>query len=161
MSEPEDDDEPGRNSFEDSLRALADEIARGVESVSRGDLDELARSAGVDPERARQWIDEAGRRIQSLIGDAIAPAPPGSVRPDGPHPLDLPTDDQGRALAALDSGRWKLHADTVELEPDGDGPTPQDALGVALELRVRDWIGADGALTVAGRRALERWLESR
>jgi hypothetical protein len=28
------------------------------------------------------------------------------------------------------------------------------------ELRVRDWIAADGKLTLTGRRALGRWLEA-
>ena len=32
---------------------------------------------------------------------------------------------------------------------------------VALrELRVRDWLGADGEITLVGRRALSRWLEA-
>ena len=40
----------------------------------------------------------------------------------------------------------------------GEGPAPKNALGLVRELRVRDWLGADGHLTLAGRKALERWL---
>jgi hypothetical protein len=40
----------------------------------------------------------------------------------------------------------------------GDGPAPKNALGLVRELRVRDWIDADGTVTLTGRRALERWL---
>ena len=40
----------------------------------------------------------------------------------------------------------------------GEGPAPKDALGLVRELRVRDWLGADGKLTIAGERALSRWL---
>jgi hypothetical protein len=41
----------------------------------------------------------------------------------------------------------------------GDGPGPSDALGLVRELRVRDWLTADGELTLTGRNALKRWLE--
>ena len=44
------------------------------------------------------------------------------------------------------------------LVPHGDGPAPKNALGLVRELGVRDWIDADGTVTLAGRRALERWL---
>ena len=40
----------------------------------------------------------------------------------------------------------------------GDGRAPRNALGLVRELRVHDWIDADGTVTLAGRRALERWL---
>ena len=82
------------------------------------------------------------------------------LREAGPHPLDLPTPDQGLALAALDSGRWRLEPGTSALTVRGDGPGPNDALGLVRELRVRDWIAADGELTLAGRKALARWLET-
>jgi hypothetical protein len=42
----------------------------------------------------------------------------------------------------------------------GEGPGPSDALGLARELHVRDWISADGEITQTGRRALGRWLET-
>ena len=31
-------------------------------------------------------------------------------------------------------------------------------MGLVRELRVRDWLDGDGRMTLAGRRALERWL---
>ena len=71
----------------------------------------------------------------------------------------MPTDDQGRALAALDSGRWTVEPGTSALSSSGDGPGPSDALGLVLELRVRDWIDADGEVTLAGHAALQRWLD--
>jgi hypothetical protein len=94
------------------------------------------------------------------------PAPPhtaGEARgfpTAAPHPLDMPSDDQGAALAALDSGRWTVEPGTNALAAHGQGPGPSDALGLVRELRVRDWIAADGEITVAGRHALKRWLEA-
>lgn len=73
--------------------------------------------------------------------------------------MDPPTEEQGLALAALDSGRWTIEPGTEALGVRGDGPGPSDALGVVRELRVRDWISADGEITVVGRSALSRWLE--
>jgi hypothetical protein len=78
----------------------------------------------------------------------------------GPHPLDLPTADQGLALAALDSGRWRIEPGTSALSVVGDGPGPRDALGLVRELRVRDWLSGNGEITLAGRNALKRWLDA-
>ena len=64
----------------------------------------------------------------------------------------MPTDEQGRALAALDSGRWTVEPGTSALSSHGDGPGPSDALGLVRELRVRDWIDADGEVTLVGPR---------
>ena len=93
-----------------------------------------------------------------------APAPDtpweDSLRGAGPDPLDAPTPEQGRALAALDSGRWTVEPGTSALSSHGDGPGPSDALGLVRELRVRDWIDADGEVTLVGRHALRRWLET-
>ena len=82
------------------------------------------------------------------------------LRSAGPHPLDLPTDEQGIALAALESRRWMVEPGTDALTARGDGPGPSDALGIVRELRVRDWLGANGEITLVGRRALSRWLEA-
>ncbi len=49
---------------------------------------------------------------------------------------------------------------TQRLTARGDGPAPSDALGLVRELRARDWIAADGEITLAGRSALARWLDS-
>ncbi|MGX6448246.1 hypothetical protein ACVU7I_09305, partial [Patulibacter sp. S7RM1-6] len=73
---------------------------------------------------------------------------------------DLPTDAQGRALAALDSGRWTVEPGTATLATQtGKGPLPTAAQALGLELHVRDWVDEDGDLTVAGVHALQRWLD--
>ena len=165
MSDPD----PERSSFEDVARALADEVSRAVERLSEIDLDELARAASAEGERARQWIDDLGRWLREQ-GDGW-PAPADRSTPErptgedplqhaGPHPLDLPTADQGVALAALDSGRWRVEPGTSALAVHGEGPGPSDALGLVRELRVRDWMTADGQITLAGRDALRRWLDA-
>jgi hypothetical protein len=169
------------HSFEDVARMLADEVTRALERLSEIDVDEIARAAGAEAERARRWIDELGGWLREQ-GDALGSEPfgaaeaseGGSASPDhaaqgrparedplrnaGPHPLDLPTADQGLALAALDSGRWRVEPGTSALALHGEGPGPSDALGLVRELRVRDWMTADGAITLAGRNALRRWL---
>jgi len=43
---------------------------------------------------------------------------------------------------------------------NGEGPAPSEALGLVGELRARDWINADGEVTLVGRNALSRWLEA-
>jgi hypothetical protein len=177
------DDEPDRNSFEDIARMLSEEVSRAVERLSQIDVDELSRTAGLEAERARRWVDDLGRwlREQSdVVGSAAfsaaeawegagAPADrPARSRPGGedplrnagPHPLDLPTADQGLALAALDSGRWRIEPGTSALSVSGEGPGPSDALGLVRELRVRDWLSAEGEITLAGRNALMRWLDA-
>lgn len=93
--------------------------------------------------------------------DAVAqPGGADPLRGAAPNPLDLPTTEQGQALAALDSGRWTLEPGTETLASSGEGPAPTHALGLVRELRVRDWISPDGKLTLAGRRALARWLDA-
>jgi hypothetical protein len=82
------------------------------------------------------------------------------LRSAGPHPLDLPTGEQGLALAALDSGRWTVEPGSNALATNGQGPGPSDAMGLVGELRARDWIAANGEVTLAGRNALTRWLDS-
>ena len=172
-----------RNSFEDVARALADEVSRAIERLSEIDLDEIARAASAEGERARRWIDDLGQWLREQ-GDAISNTPFGAgearehgpapadrstrarptaedpLRHAGPHPLDLPTADQGLALAALDSGRWRVEPGTSALAVHGEGPGPSDALGLVREMRVRDWMTADGQITRAGRAALRRWLDA-
>ncbi len=130
----------------------------------RDPLEDAMRRAGLDPDQVRDWILGAGEWLKTNLADAVSAAAPAGedvMRSDVPDPLDVPTDDQGAALAALDSGRWKVDPETSALTPEGDGPGPVDPLGVALDLRVRDWIDADGVLTMSGRHALGRWLEAR
>jgi hypothetical protein len=179
--------EPDRDSFDDIARALAEQVSRAVERLSQIDMDEVTRTAGVEAERARQWVDQLGEWLRAQgetpgaapfgfgFGAARASGPAGPhgppaaepaagaddpLRDAGPHPLDLPTAGQGRALAALDSGRWKLEPGTSALAVHGDGPGPSDALGLVRELRVRDWLSGEGELTLAGRSALARWLDA-
>ncbi len=164
-------DDPKRPSFEETLRAIAEEARRSVERISDIDLDEIARATGIDPERAKGWLDGAGDWLRIQVEHveervdmptASAPAPVGHdpLGDAGPHPLDVPTSEQGLALAALDSGRWALEPGTSTLVAHGDGPGPRDAHGLVRALRVRDWLDAEGELTLTGRHALARWLDS-
>ena len=156
------DEDPNRNSFEDVARAVADEVSRMVERLQEIDVDEIARTANAEAERAKHWLEELRgwvREQGDTIGADRVPADD-PLRHAGPNPLDVPTGDQGLALAALDSGRWRLEPGTSTLAVYGEGPGPSDALGLVRELRVRDWMTADGELTLAGRGALMRWLDS-
>jgi hypothetical protein len=169
----------GGESFEDALRSIASELGRYIErSIDNADVDELAGSFGVDASAAREWIESAGGWLsghtenlgEQLARRAAGPErraqpqrPAAQVDPLGsaqPHPLDVPTDEQGLALAALDSGRWIVEPGADALAAKGEGPGPSDALGIVRELRVRDWITTDGKLTLAGRHALSRWLDA-
>jgi transposase-like protein len=158
------DDEPHRKSFEEAARELADEIRQSIERYSQADPEEIARAAGVDPEQLRAWVDNAGEWLRSQFEGAEARRRPAAqsgeevLRDAEPHPLDVPTREQGVALAALDSGRWTLEPGTATLSVSGGGPGPRNALGLVRELRERDWIDADGAVTLVGRHALGRWL---
>jgi len=147
-------------SFEDAWRRIS-EIAQ---RVTRGDLDDIARATGVDPEEAKRWVRDAGLWLNAQSGRFPTGAPAGApprdpFRDAEPHPLDTPTEEQGAALAALESGRWTVEPGTSMLVSHGEGPAPKNALGLVRELRVRDWLDADGRLTLAGRRALGRWLD--
>ena len=159
-------------SFEDALRSIAAELGQYIErSLENVDADDIADRIGVDPNTAAEWAENAGgwlRALTSGLGEEIArrtsgpgrkvvPADPLGIA--GPHPLDQPTDEQGLALAALDSGRWIIEPGTDALASRGEGPGPSDALGIVRELRVRDWIAADGKLTLTGHGALSRWLD--
>jgi hypothetical protein len=167
--------------FEDRLRAIAQEIGRSVER----NIDEVAETFGVDADRARQFAEAAGQWLNDHVegGEELfgrAPTPPSQhgrpgktdapahreedhlIRPSrsGPHPLDLPTAAQGLALSALDSGRWTVRPGSNLLASTGEGPAPLDAAELVSELRGRDWIKADGELTLVGRRALGRWCDA-
>jgi hypothetical protein len=165
--------DPNGESFEEMLRSVAGELGRSIEHyVDNLDVGDVADSIGVDPAVAREWVETASgwlRAQTESAGEELAHRAGGSkgvvARVDplggaGPHPLDLPTDEQGLALAALDSGRWTVEPGTEALTAKGDGPGPSDALGLVRELRVRDWIAVDGELTLVGRHALGRWLDT-
>ena len=166
-------DDASGESFEERLRSMASELGRYIErSIDNVDVDEFAGSLGVDPTTAREWVESAGEWLSShaenagehfarrAAGPSRTPARVDPLGGAGPHPLDLPSDEQGLALAALDSGRWIVEPGTDALAARGEGPGPSDALGIVRELRVRDWITADGKLTAAGGHALRRWLDA-
>lgn len=155
-------------SFEKKVRAIANELSRSVErAVKNLDLDEFARQIEIGGERLRELADSTGRWISDRLGDPDAPHAE-DVEPEtahtpppagGPHPLDLPSDAQGRALSAIDAGRWKVKPGTDELLATGDEASPVDSGGLVGELRARDWIAATGEVTMIGREALKRWSE--
>ena len=149
------DDEPDGRSFEDIARALADDVHQAVERLSAIDLDDIARAANEEAERARRWIEDLARSL-TQTGDAATRPEDAPLHHAGPHPLAMPTAEQGVALAALESGRWRIESGTFTVH---DGPGPSDPLGLLRELRVSDWVTADGELTLTGRKALARWLE--
>jgi hypothetical protein len=160
------------DSFEDRLRAIADQI---VESLSGSDIDEVAQRFGVDPDRARgvannveRWLND--RWLEQAPWTGIRPNTPGTTRRaastttfgPGPHPLDLPTPEQGIALSALDSGRFTVRPGSSVLA--ATGPDPDLFVGGAADLvndlRARDWITPDGTVTLVGRQALLRWCRT-
>jgi hypothetical protein len=50
-----DEDKP--KSFEETLRAIADEVTRGLDRVQRGEGEDLAREYGIDADRAKRFMD--------------------------------------------------------------------------------------------------------
>ncbi len=111
------------------------------------DRDPRGPAAGEDP------------RGPAADQDLRARAEAAPRRGSGPHPLDLPSAEQGVALSALDSGRWTVEPGSNSFSTRGEGPGPADALGLVGELRARDWIDANGEVTLVGRNALRRWLD--
>jgi len=182
MSESDDDD------LEAKLRAMAHEIGGSLErAIEQLDLSELTgrieeliapleqldrdlvERLGLSEERGREVADLAAQWVSRRFGGSRSPQssseperlPEGtSGRRPGPHPLDVPTEEQGLALSALDSGRWKVDPGTDELVPIGDGPAPLQPVGLVGELRARDWVAPSGAVTLVGRDALARWVGS-
>jgi hypothetical protein len=166
------EDDPDRESFEEAVRSIVREVSRSIERVARVDLDDVAEATGVDLARARElaesaigWLraqgeglaDDATFRSGGVRSTPVNEDPPPRV---GPHPLDLPTTEQGRALAAVDSGRVKVEPGSDALAADGDARGSAATAGLVDELRARDWITADCQLTLAGRHALSRWLDA-
>ena len=178
------------DNFEDFWRSVAGGLGDSLQQkLDELDLDGISATFGVDSDQAREWVEGAASWMRTQFDARAMPAretrPAGTehdprrdpeaplrrredplgdredpLRGAAPHPLDLPTDEQGAALAALDSGRWIVESGSNKLAPRGEGPGPSDALGLVRELRVRDWIAADGEITLAGRHALSRWLDA-
>jgi hypothetical protein len=175
-------EDPGHDSFEDRVRAIARDITRSVERFAEIDVDEIAETIGFDAARARELAESAGRWLagraesmgderpfwEAMTGRPAAARPPAAetapvadnARAPGPHPLDLPTGEQGLALSALDSGRWRVEPGSNVLIATGEGPAPGASLGLVGELRARDWIAADGRVTLVGHNALARWMDT-
>jgi hypothetical protein len=162
-------DDSSHERFEETVRSLAREVSRSIEHVGQVGLDEVAGAIGVDPVRARELVDSAVGWLRAQaegLGDdrtfwgAGAAGDEDALRSAGPDPLDLPTEQQGMALAALDSGRWTVEPGSRALVAHGDRPGPSDARGLVDELRARDWVAADGEVTLVGRHALSRWLDA-
>ncbi len=166
-------------SFDEMIARLMQEFGKSVERLSNFDIQSFASSIGLDPEMAKQWVEEANAWVRSqtepfaqqhddepAYQDPPAPRDRHEAKPSGhdplrgagPHPLDMPTDEQGLALAALVSGRWTVEPGTEALAARGEGPGPTDSLGLVRELRARDWMATDGSVTDVGRHALQRWL---
>jgi hypothetical protein len=180
------------DSFENRIKAFADQLARQLsdtdvdEVADRFGIDpERVRGVTGAVER---WLNDRGTEGEPLFGERPAGkpqdpraetagppvpeptfearrAPEASRAPEagGPHPLDTPTEGQGRALSALDSGRWTLRPGSGRLTAAVPtvGPLPEGAAtDLANELRARDWITADGAVTLIGRQALVRWARA-
>jgi hypothetical protein len=178
--------------FEDRLRAFAQQLSRSISEIDldevadrlRVDRDRVQGAAdaveGWLSDRAAaheplfgEGTDATRVDPESLLGDRSAdpmphheahhearPAPAGR---GGPHPLDVPTDEQGRALSALSSGRWTVRPGSGRLssiEPAPSYPEPPGHSDLTGELRARDWITADGAVTLVGRQALLRWCSA-
>jgi hypothetical protein len=165
MSEEDD----GGESFEEKLRALARELGQSLERVTgrNVDLDEVADRIGEGGDRVRELSEFAGRWIRDVAqgpearrSERVVPSTGDArLRLTGPDPRDVPTEEQGLALGALDSGRWKVEPGTDELIADGGGPNPSVEVGLVSELRARDWISASGEVTFLGHAALSRWQE--
>lgn len=164
------EDDGHEGSFEAGLRQLAEQLSRSVARLGELDADDVAQAMGVDPDRAREFVESAShwlsdragsfaREAELWLGGLRAAMPERDApRATGPHPLDLPTAAQGLALSALDSGRWTLEPGSHVLVTHGEGPGPADAVGLVGELRARDWIDAQGEVTLVGHDALKRWL---
>jgi hypothetical protein len=172
-------DDPNRENLGDVFRSIAREVGESIERLAaQADVDDFAGYVGVDPERAREWMESTAGWLGSQLehfGEEMAsraeqpqesrdrerPASDDDpLRGAAPHPLDLPTEEQGLALAALESGRWTVEPGSNRLAGDIDSGPRGDALGIVRELRARDWITTDGRLTLPGQRALGRWLDA-
>jgi len=157
-------DEEQPDSFEEKLRALARELSESVErAAEQVDVEAIADQIALGGERVRELAESAGKWLNQMQGegstkDEAAAAARRRLR--GPHPLDVPTEEQALALSALSSGRWKVAPGTNEVIADSEGQTPDSPDGTVAELRARDWIAASGEVTQLGQEALKRWSDA-
>jgi hypothetical protein len=156
-------DEEQPESFEEKLRAIARELSESVErAAERVDVDAIADQIALGGERVRELAESAGKWLNGMQGAEGEPKKEGGKarRLQGPHPLDVPTEDQALALSALASGRWRVAPGTNEVAAEGDDPPPDAPDGTVAELRARDWIAASGEVTPLGQEALKRWSDA-
>jgi hypothetical protein len=156
-------DEEQPESFENKLRALARELSESVERAAEQlDVDGVADQIALGGERVRELAESAGRWLNQFQGDGSKDEAGAKTRGRlrGPHPLDIPTEDQALALSALASGRWRVAPGTNELIAEGDGPAADSSDETVGELRARDWIAASGEVTPLGHEALKRWSDA-
>jgi hypothetical protein len=155
------DEEP--ESFEDKLRAFAREFTESVQrAADQVDVDGIADQIALGGERVRDLAESAGKWLNQF-GDEEGVAKGAKAarrRLAGPHPLDVPTEEQALALSALASGRWRVPPGTNELVAEDDGAAPEAPEGTVGELRARDWIAASGEVTPLGHEALKRWSDA-
>jgi hypothetical protein len=148
------------DSFEEKLRAFAKEFGDSVErAAQRLDLDAIADQIALGGERVRELAESAGKWFNDSAGGKPG-EPARRRRLGGPHPLDVPTEDEALALSALTSGRWRVAPGTNELVAEGDGPAPESPAEIVGDLRARDWIAASGEVTPLGHEALKRWSDA-
>lgn len=76
-------------------------------------------------------------------------------------PITDPTDQEGRALAAFASGRWRARISGGNWVTggvfDAEGRQDPEIIGGAALLHAMDWLDTKGELTDLGRYALNRW----
>ncbi|MFA4928078.1 MAG: hypothetical protein WC558_06145 [Patulibacter sp.] len=155
------DAEPIKQFAEEAGEWLRDQISAATQSGS--DVEPMPAADPSDPRDAT-----TPPAATPSAAKPTTPAAPttedvvSSPRAHGlPHPLDLPTEQQARALAALESGRWTVEPGTVVLVTTlNRGPGPEDAHALGMELHVRDWVDIDGDLTFTGELALARWARA-
>ena len=80
------------------------------------------------------------------------------LRGAGPDPLDTPTDDQGRALAALDSGRWTVEPGTSALAAQAAAPARATRSAWCASCACATGSTPTARSPWSGTRALQRWL---
>jgi hypothetical protein len=153
------DAEPIKQFAEEAGEWLRDQIAAATGSGS--DVEPMPAADPSDPRDGAPAAPATSGSTPSGTApttDDVVSAP----RAHGlPHPLDRPTEQQARALAALQSGRWTVEPGTVVLVTSlNRGPGPEDAHALGMELHVRDWVDVDGDLTFTGELALARWAEA-
>lgn len=149
------DAEPIKQFAEEAGEWLRDQISAATQSGS--DVAPMPASDPTDPRDGATASSPASRPTGPTPEDVVS-----APRAHGlPHPLDRPTEQQARALAALQSGRWTIEPGTVVLVTSlNRGPGPEDAHALGMELHVRDWVDVDGDLTFTGELALARWAEA-